>query len=150
MKFPQALLFCVVLSVFVTPSFGFAAPARSVTITFDRGGLIADYRDKYHGYERKGVSVRIDGPCLSACALVTVYLSRDHICITPKAVLGFHMVREKHGARNLNTDLDSFNIMYSYPQDITNWIQRHGGYLSDTPVYMYYADLRGIYDDCPN
>ena len=37
-----------------------------------------------------GERVIIDGPCLSACTLVLGVVPKDRICVTPRAVFGFH------------------------------------------------------------
>ena len=37
-----------------------------------------------------GEHVVIDGPCLSACTLLTGIIPSDRVCVTQRAVLGFH------------------------------------------------------------
>jgi hypothetical protein len=148
MKFPQALLSFATLAVFSIPSF--AASTTWVTIKDNPGGYVHEYRSTYRDYKRKGVNVRIDGECRSACTLVTVYVSADHICITPKAKLIFHSERLPDGTETSITSLDSLELTLEYPPYITNWLMNHGGSLTDTVVTIPYAGLHQFYVDCPS
>ena len=64
--------------------------AADVRIFGDPGGEVSSYINKYEQIRASGERVVIDGPCLSACTLVTGLVPRDHICVTQRAVLGFH------------------------------------------------------------
>ena len=61
-------------------------------IVGDPGGEVSSYIHKYEQIRAAGEHVVIDGPCLSACTLVTGLVPHDHICVTQRAVLGFHAV----------------------------------------------------------
>lgn len=68
-----------------------APPASSaVRITHDRGGLIANYVKKYHQLASAGESVIIDGLCASACTIALSELPPQKICVTSRALVGFH------------------------------------------------------------
>ncbi len=61
-----------------------------VRVTNDPGGEISSYVAKFREMRADGERLVIDGPCLSACTLFTAFIPRDHVCVTRRAVLGFH------------------------------------------------------------
>ena len=66
-------------------------PARATQyIKFDAGGEISDYVTKYIPWKFNSESVIIDGLCASACTIVLGAVPMANICVTQKAVLGFH------------------------------------------------------------
>src|SRR5579863_4470173 len=69
--------------------FAFGASAE-VRITNDPGGEVSSYVQKFQQIRASGERVVIDGPCLSACTLLTGIVPRDRVCITQRAMLGFH------------------------------------------------------------
>src|ERR1700728_5268464 len=64
--------------------------SAEVRISGDPGGEVSSYLQKYQEIRDSGQNVVIDGPCLSACTLLTGLIPRDRICVTPRAMLGFH------------------------------------------------------------
>src|SRR5882757_11332771 len=69
---------------------GVRASDGVVRIVEDRRGRIETYVDKYQGVRSSGEMVIIDGFCASACTIVLGTVSRDKICVTSRAKLGFH------------------------------------------------------------
>ena len=66
-------------------------PASAIErIANDTGGQIGSYLTKFNTLRRTGQPVMIDGTCASACTLVVGMIPRNHICVTPRAVLAFH------------------------------------------------------------
>jgi hypothetical protein len=66
-------------------------PARAdVRIVSSPGGAVDAYLAAFARMRQSGQRVIIDGPCLSACTLVLSTIPRNRICITRRAVLGFH------------------------------------------------------------
>ena len=59
-------------------------------ISDDVGGRIGAYVEQYSQVKQNGERVVIDGTCLSACTLVLGIVPRDRICVTRRAMLGFH------------------------------------------------------------
>lgn len=118
------------------------APMASadVRISSDPGGNVASYVGKYLQIRESGQHVVIDGPCLSACTLVTGIVPRDRICVTNRAVLGFHAASFYDDVRQsyVPTRAGSSQVMRLYPADIRHWIMRHGGL---TP---HMIELRGL------
>src|SRR6201987_708580 len=74
---------------------GFAAPpaAADVRILSSPGGPVVPYVKVFEAVRDSGERVVIDGPCLSACTLVLSIGPPERICITRRAVLGFHAAR---------------------------------------------------------
>ena len=75
-------------------------PVRAdVRILSSPGGAVDAYLAAFARVRQSGERVVIDGPCLSACTLVLSTIPRNRICVTRRAVLGFHapaMVRLPH------------------------------------------------------
>ncbi len=61
-----------------------------VRVTRDLGGEVSSYIHKFESIRDSGERLVIDGPCLSACTLFTAIIPRDQVCVTRRAVLGFH------------------------------------------------------------
>ena len=57
------------------------------------GGQVGPFLDLFEQVRASGERVVIDGPCLSACTLVLSMVPSDRICVTRRAVLGFHAAR---------------------------------------------------------
>ena len=64
--------------------------AADIRILASGGGTIGSYLDFFAKVKQSGERVVIDGPCLSACTLVLSTIPRQRICVTSRAVLGFH------------------------------------------------------------
>src|SRR5262249_60076280 len=74
-----------------------ALPARAETIdVFDNhGGSAPQYNARWAAEAARGVSVRIVGPCQSACTVLLGHIPRSRICVTPQARFGFHLARRE-------------------------------------------------------
>src|SRR5262249_389448 len=72
-----------------------AAPpaAPEVRIRASPGGEVGPYLKLFTLLRQSGERIVIDGPCFSACTLVLSTIPRDRICVTSRAVLGFHAPR---------------------------------------------------------
>jgi hypothetical protein len=64
-----------------------------VRILASPGGQVGPFIDIFEKVRNSGERVVIDGPCLSACTLVLSMVPSDRICVTRRAVLGFHAAR---------------------------------------------------------
>jgi hypothetical protein len=96
-----------------------------------------------------GERIIIDGPCLSACTLLTGIVPRDHVCVTNRAVLGFHAASYYNDvSRSLvPTRAGTRLVMWLYPPEIRAWINRHGG-LTPLLITMRGRDLAAFYPPC--
>src|ERR1700752_1422216 len=71
-----------------------AMPARAdVRIIASPGGEVGPFLDLFEQVRESGERVVIDGPCMSACTLVLSIVPNARICVTRRAVLGFHAAR---------------------------------------------------------
>src|SRR3981081_550232 len=69
-------------------------PAHAeVRILASPGGQVGPFLDLFERVRASGERVVIDGPCLSACTLVLSVVPDDRICVTRRAILGFHAAR---------------------------------------------------------
>lgn len=104
-----------------------------------------------HFFERLRAShqrVVIDGPCFSACTLVLVIIPRSRICVTPRAVFGFHAAKavDQYG-REYPAPEATRVVAAAYPAPIRKWIKRHGG-LTQTPIFLSGHELARMVPRC--
>jgi hypothetical protein len=74
--------------------FIFAAPpvrAETINVSDSHGGSVAQYNARWAGLAQRGVSVRIVGPCQSACTVLLGHIPASRICVTADASFGFHL-----------------------------------------------------------
>jgi hypothetical protein len=149
MKWQAALVGALASAALLTMACAPAAFA-DVHIVNDPGGEVSEYVKKFHELSESGERLVIDGPCLSACTLFTAFIAPDHVCVTRRAVLGFHAASYFDDAKRSlvptrkGTDL----VMRLYPPEIRSWIAQHGG-LSTHILAMRGKDLSGFYKTCP-
>jgi hypothetical protein len=115
----------------------------------DPGGEVSSYLRAFSEMRVSGERIVIDGPCLSACTLLTGIVPRDHVCITNRAVLGFHAASYYNDvSRSLvPTRAGTRLVMRLYPSEIRAWINRHGG-LTPQLIMMRGPDLAAFYAPC--
>ena len=83
------------------------SPAQAeIRILGSRGGQVGPFLDLFERVRDSGERVVIDGPCLSACTLVLSMVPNSRICVTRRAVLGFHAARS----------MDRRGRMYAEPE----------------------------------
>jgi hypothetical protein len=140
----QAVVAGALASVLMT-----CAASADVRIVSDPGGEVSAYILKFQEMRTAGEHVVIDGPCLSACTLLTGILLRNHVCVTSHAVLGFHAASYYDDASRslVPTREGSRLVMSLYPREIRSWIGRHGG-LRPQLITMRGRDLTAIYQTC--
>ena len=140
----QAVLAGALASVLMT-----CAASADVRIVSDPGGEVSSYIQKFHEMRASGQHVVIDGPCLSACTLLTGIIPRNRVCVTQRAVLGFHAASYYDDvSRSLvPTRRGSRLVMQLYPPEIRSWINRHGG-LTPQLITMRGRELSAFYRTC--
>ncbi len=125
------VLLCLGVSVLA----GTAACAETIDVSDNHGGSVAAYSARWSELARKGVDVRIVGPCQSACTVLLGHIPRSRICVTPAASFGFHLARREDATVTLRR---------AYAADITSWINAHGGltrefiWMSAPDTYRYF------------
>ena len=90
----------------------------------------------------------IDGPCLSACTLVLMTVPEERICVTRRAVLGFHAARSIDGRGRMYAEPEASRaVLESYPGPVRDWISRRGG-LTSRMLLLRGRELAAIYPRC--
>jgi len=135
-------------SVFITVAASTVARAE-VRIVGDPGGEVSAYLHRFHQIRQSGQRVVIDGPCLSACTLLTGIIPRDRVCITQRAMLGFHAASYYDDVTRelVPTRAGSRLVMRLYPPAIRRWIDTHGG-LTPRLIEMRGHALAALYHTC--
>jgi len=139
----RRLLLTVLVSVIA------AAPALAdIRIVSSSGGVVGNYLEFFSRVKKSGDRVIIDGPCLSACTLVLSTIPRNRICVTSRAVLGFHApaIIDQEGHRYRSRDATKA-VVASYPASVQAWIKRHGGLKPDL-IYLRGRELAALYPRC--
>jgi hypothetical protein len=115
-------------------------PARAETIDVydNHGGRVADYNAEWARHGAQGASVRIVGPCQSACTVLLGHIPRNRICVTEQASFGFHLA---------NLPQATATLWAAYPTDIKAWINAHGG-LTRNFVWMRAPDVYQFFRKC--
>ena len=126
-----------------------AAPARAeVRILSSPGGQVGSFIELFDRVRQTGERVVIDGPCLSACTLVLMTVPNERICVTRRAVLGFHAARSIDRRGRLYAEPEASQaVLEAYPAAVRDWISRHGG-LSSRLLLLKGRDLAAIYPRC--
>ena len=127
---------------------GLIPASADVRIRSSPGGEVGTYLTLFELVRKSGERVIIDGPCLSACTLVLSIVPTHRICVTARAVLGFHaaVAVDRHGNRFSASDATRV-IATTYPAPIRAWITRHGG-LSRKLLLLRGRELEALYPSC--
>lgn len=139
----------VILAGLVVALLGAVSPAEAaVRIAGSPGGRIGDFLLRYMQLAETGERVVIDGPCLSACTLVLGMVPRERICVTSRAVLGFHAAWMPDGrGRRLTHAGATHMMMETYPYPVRAWIRRKGG-LTRRTILLHGRELARLYPRC--
>src|SRR4029079_2012433 len=100
-----------------------AAPARAdVRILGSAGGEGGGFISLFERLRDSGARLIIDGPCYSACTLVLSAVPPERICVTRRAVLGFHGARLIDRAGNVfrSARVDDL-VTETYPEPVQRW-----------------------------
>src|ERR1700691_3114039 len=124
-------------------------PARAeVRILPSPGGQVGPFLDMFDDVRASGERVVIDGPCLSACTLVLSVVPSNRICVTRRAVLGFHAARsiDRRGRTYAEPEASDL-VLEAYPSAVRGWIRRRGG-LTSHLLLLRGRELTAIYPAC--
>ena len=126
-----------------------AAPIHAeVRILASPGGQVGPFLDLFEKVRDSGERVVIDGPCLSACTLVLSMVPGERICVTRRAVLGFHAARSMDSRGRMYAEPEaSAAVLETYPSPVRGWIRRHGG-LTARVLLLRGRELAAIYPVC--
>ena len=129
---PTSLAFAALLC-FTVP-----AAAETIDVFDNHGGSVPEYTARWAGLAARGVSVRIVGPCQSACTVLLGHIPRSRICVTEAASFGFHLAR---------VPSSSAILWRGYQADIRGWINQHGGLQHDF-IWMRAPDTFRYFRKC--
>ena len=122
--------------------------SATIRIAGDGGGQIGAYLQRHKAMRQSGERVVIDGPCLSACTMVLGAIPRNRICVTSRALLGFHAAYDlDQSGRQVTSRGATSLLMDHYPQQVRNWIARRGG-LSRQMMFLSGRGLSSMYASC--
>jgi hypothetical protein len=119
-----------------------------VRILESQGGQVGPFLDMFDKVAASGERVIIDGPCMSACTLVLSVVPHERICVTRRAVLGFHAARsmDRRGRTYAEPEASQL-VLDAYPDQVRNWIIRHGG-LTSRVLLLRGRELSAMYRPC--
>lgn len=142
------IAFTIALALLAMLPLAKSSAAAAIRITDDRGGNIGAYWSRYMAIRDAGEQIIIDGTCSSACTLVLGIVPHDRICVTPKAVLGFHAAwRPGLFGFEIINDPATRTLWNIYPVPIRQWISRNGG-LGLATIYLSGPELLSMYRQC--
>ncbi|MBR1128574.1 hypothetical protein JQ592_09790 [Bradyrhizobium iriomotense] len=139
--FPMVLMLASAL-VAATPA------VAEIRIMQSPGGQVGPFLDLFEKVRQSGERVVIDGPCLSACTLVLSIVPGERICVTRRAVLGFHAARSVDQRGRIYAEPEASEaVLAAYPGPVRDWISRRGG-LTSRLLLLKGRDLAAIYPRC--
>ena len=119
-----------------------------VRILASPGGQVGPFLDLFEQVRASGERVVIDGPCLSACTLVLSIVPDNRICVTRRAVLGFHAARSIDRRGRLYAEPEASQaVLQAYPAPVRGWIVSRGG-LTSRLLLLRGRELAAIYPRC--
>jgi hypothetical protein len=113
---------------------------KPCVIEFSGGGYVVSFRVQGRDLANKHTPVIVDGPCLSACT-VLLDEARVNVCITNRAVLGYHQSR---------SDVDGTyeTLVYETP-GLSDYLRAHGGEPQKAFLMVPFAQAKAFYQPCP-
>src|SRR3954462_9880104 len=139
----KAILLAAALYAIALPS------ARAeIRILASPGGQVGPFLELFERVRASGERVVIDGPCLSACTLVLALVQSERICVTRRAILGFHAARSVDQRGRMYAEPEASQlVLEAYPAAVRDWIRRRGG-LSSRLLLLRGRELAAIYPSC--
>jgi hypothetical protein len=137
-----AIFLSAVLIVLVAPV------QAEVRILSSPGGQVGPFLDLFEEVRASGERVVIDGPCLSACTLVLSMIPSERICVTRRAIFGFHAARsiDRRGRTYAEPEASQL-VLEAYPTPVRAWIERRGG-LTSRLLLLRGRELMAMYRPC--
>lgn len=125
-----------------------APAAAEIRIIQSPGGQVRPFLELFDKVAETGERVVIDGPCFSACTLVLSIVPGERICVTRRAVLGFHAARSVDRRGRFYAEPEASEaVLQAYPGPVRDWISRRGG-LTSRLLLLKGRDLAAMYPRC--
>ncbi len=143
-----SLLARIVLPALLVSALAAPPAAAEVRILASPGGEVGAFLELFAALRAADERIVIDGPCLSACTLVLSMVPARRICVTRRAVLGFHAARsiDRRGRVFAEPEATAL-VVEAYPAPVRDWIRRRGG-LSSHLLLLRGRELAAIYPRC--
>jgi hypothetical protein len=111
------------------------------------GGIIGKFEDKYRTIFASGLDIKIESDCLSACTLFMGVFPAKRVCITKRAIFGFHQAAEPNTL--IPAPDGTEYLMRFYPAAIKKWIADNGGLpLPKDMIFMRWPTTNRYYRLC--
>ena len=144
----QRPAFVTMMVLAIALLFSSTPASAEVRIIQSPGGRVGPFLDLFEKVRDSGERVVIDGPCLSACTLVLSIVPGERICVTRRAVLGFHAARSLDRRGRFYAEPEASDaVLQAYPGPVRDWISRRGG-LTSRLLLLRGRDLAAIYPRC--
>jgi hypothetical protein len=141
-------IFFVLLLAVVLWAIATMMARAEVRILASPGGEVGPFLDLFEKVRASGERVVIDGPCLSACTLVLSMVPSERICVTRRAILGFHAARSIDRRGRIYAEPEASRlVLEAYPDPIRSWIVRRGG-LTSRLLLLRGRELASMYRVC--
>jgi hypothetical protein len=141
----------IILTVFLAVAlwaFASLLAHAEIRILASPGGQVGPFLDLFEKVRQSGERVVIDGPCLSACTLVLSLVPNERICVTRRAVLGFHAARSIDRRGRMYSEPEASQlVLEAYPAPIRDWIEHRGG-LTSHLLLLRGRELKAMYRSC--
>lgn len=112
------------------------------------GGIGVDFILYALKLEADRTPIIVNGPCMSACTML-VDVAHAHVCITPKAIFGFHMGRTSD---ETTPDTSFIPVHYETP-GLDAYIASRGGLPKSgdgqMPMIAGFDQMKAFYRPCP-
>ncbi|MEX0590123.1 MAG: hypothetical protein WD207_03455 [Xanthobacteraceae bacterium] len=143
MRFRSALIGAALAALSITSASG------EIRIKHDPGGLIYNHMNAFAQARDAGENVVIDGRCFSSCTLVLGIIPPDRICVTSRALLGFHAAWTFGDDGRPVPSAEGTAAMWTvYPPSVRRWLASKGG-LSSKVIVLRGRELTSMYRTCP-
>ena len=140
--------FARILLIAATLAATASSAQAEIRILASPGGQVGPFIELFDRVRASGERVVIDGPCLSACTLVLSTVPNDRICVTRRAVLGFHAARSIDRRGRIYAEPEASRaVLDAYPAPVRGWISRRGG-LTSRLLLLRGRELAAIYPSC--
>jgi hypothetical protein len=114
---------------------------KPCVIEYSAGGNVLGFRQQGQQFAAHSTPVIVDGPCLSACTLL-VDEARGNVCITDRAVFGYHQSFADRDGERTYTPLE-----YKTP-GLGAYLENHGGEPKGVYLMMPFAEAKAFYQPC--
>lgn len=115
-------------------------------IRYNAGGNVASFlgaaKAVQHGAREQVV---IDGDCYSAC-VVFADIARKYVCVTPRAIFGFH--KATLNLEYSNGAVTRMSMDTPHSSDITRWVYSRGGFPRQGYLYMNSHEATRFWRPC--